>query len=96
MLREDYGISSRISLVGGGDRNMVTRNGNGAFVFDHNLIFQSYPEEFAHDLSRLKRVIRETLDPISRGVNFSFGQDSRSAITILEFISPFQVTCVSC
>ena len=88
VLREEYGIDCQISLVGSGARDMVTRNGNGPFDLDYNLILQNYPEEFDHDLCGLKRVIRETLDSISRGVNFSFGQDSRSAITILEFPAP--------
>lgn len=88
VLREDYGIISQISLVGSGARGMVTRNGNGPFDLDYNLILQSYPEKFNHDLAGLKRVIRETLDSISMGVNVSFGQDSRSAVTILEFTAP--------
>lgn len=83
VLREEYGIDSQISLVGSGARNMVTRNGNGSFDLDYNLILQNYPEEFDHDLGRLKRVIRETLTPISRGVNFFRGEDSRSVITML-------------
>lgn len=83
VLREEYGIDSQISLVGSGDRNMVTRNGNGPFDLDYNLILQSYPKEFNHDLGRLKRVIRETLTSISRGVNFFRGEDSRSVITML-------------
>lgn len=85
VLREEYGIDSQISLVGSGARNMVTRDGNGPFDLDYNLILQNYPEEFDHDLGRLKRVIRETLDLISRGVNFSFGQGSRKVIKIWEF-----------
>lgn len=88
VLREEYGIDCLISLVGSGARDMVTRNGNGPFDLDYNLILQNYPEEFDHDLCGLKRVVRETLDSISRRVNFSFGQDSRSAITILEFPAP--------
>lgn len=86
--REEYGIDCLISLVGSGARDMVTRNGNGPFDLDYNLILQNYPEEFDHDLCGLKRVIRETLDSIFRRVNFSFGQDSQSAITILEFPVP--------
>lgn len=83
VLREEYGIDSQISLVGSGARNMVTRNGNGPFDLDYNLILQSYPKEFDHDLGRLKRVIRETLTSISRGVNFFRGKDSRSVVTML-------------
>ena len=83
VLREEYGIDSQISLVGSGARNMVTRNGNGPFDLDYNLILQSYPKEFNHDLGRLKRDIRETLTSISRGVNFFRGEDSHSVITML-------------
>lgn len=83
VLREEYGIDSQISLVGSGARNMVTRNGNGPFDLDYNLILQSYPKEFDHDLGRLKRVIRETIDSISRDVNFFPGKDSRSVVTML-------------
>lgn len=88
ILRQEYGIDCQISLVGSGARDMVTRDGNGPFDLDYNLILQSYPKEFDHDLCRLKRVIRETLDSVSRGVSFSYGQDSRSAITILEYAAP--------
>ena len=83
VLREEYGIDSQISLVGSGARSMVTRNGNGPFDLDYNLILQSYPKEFNHDLGRLKRVIRETLTSISRGVNFFRGEDSPAVITML-------------
>ena len=83
VLREEYGIDCQISLVGSGARNRVTRNGNGPFDLDYNLILQSYPKEFDHDLGRLKRVIRETIDSISRDVNFFPGKDSRSVVTML-------------
>lgn len=36
LLREDYGITSQISLVGSCARNMVARNGNGSFDLDCN------------------------------------------------------------
>lgn len=83
VLREEYGIDCQISLVGSGAWDMVTRNGNGPFDLDYNLILQSYPKEFDHDLGRLKRGIRETLDSISGDVNFFPGKDSRSVVTML-------------
>lgn len=95
VLREDYGIISQISLVGSGARDLVTRNGKGSFDLDYNLILQSSPEEFDHDLAGLKRVIRETLDSISRGGKLFLR--TRFSLSSYHFgiRSPHQASCVS-
>lgn len=88
MLNEKYDINTQFSLVGsGGDsRNMVTRNGDGSFDLDYNLVIISMPNAFWDNLKRLKDTVRDSLNRIVGNTWFSDGKDSRSVITsILHF-----------
>ena len=88
MLNEKYDINTQFSLVGsGGDsRNMVTRNGDGPFDLDYNLVITSMPNAFWDNLKKLKDTVRDSLNRIVGNTWFSDGRDSRSVITsILHF-----------
>lgn len=88
MLYEKYDINTQFSLVGsGGDsRNMVTRNGDGPFDLDYNLVIISMPDQYQDNLKMLKDRVRDSLNKIVENTWFSDGKDSRSVITsILHF-----------
>ena len=88
LLNEKYDINTQFSLVGsGGDsRNMVTRNGDGPFDLDYNLVIISMPNEYWNNLKMLKDRVRDSLNKIVGNTWFSDGKDSRSVITsILHF-----------
>ncbi len=71
------GIEIQVELIGSGAKKMVTRNGNGPFDLDYNLLIAKMPLMYERDLKGLKTLIREALDDIV-GV---YGSDSTSAIT---------------
>lgn len=81
-LKKECGIRIRIILVGSGARNMVTRNGNGPFDLDYNLVLSSIPKKYTGSPEKLKTLIREILNNLVPA-NFSNGKDSTSAITYL-------------
>lgn len=88
LLNEKYDINTQFSLVGsGGDsRNMVTRNGDGPFDLDYNLVIISMPNEYWNNLKILKDRVRDSLNKVVDNTWFSDGKDSRSVITsILHF-----------
>ena len=88
LLNEKYDINTQFSLVGsGGDsRNMVTRNGDGPFDLDYNLVIISMPNEYWNNLKMLKDRVRDSLNKVVDNTWFSDGKDSRSVITsILHF-----------
>ena len=81
-LKKRYGITAQIQLIGSGANNLVTRNGNGSFDLDYNLLLQSVPDEFTKNTARLKDTIRSELDRhIISG--FSYGQDSTASVTYI-------------
>lgn len=81
-LRKKYGMITQIQLIGSGANNLVTRNGNGSFDLDYNLLLQSVPDEFTKNTARLKDTIRSELDRhIVDG--FSHGQDSTASVTYI-------------
>ena len=88
LLNTEYGINTQFSLVGsGGDsRNMVTRNGDGPYDLDYNLIILAMSNEYWNDLRKLKDIVRNSLNKIVKDTLFSDGKDSHSVITsILHF-----------
>ncbi len=88
LLYTEYGINTQFSLVGsGGDsRNMVTRNGDGPYDLDYNLIILEMSNEYCNDLRKLKDIVRNLLNKIVKDTLFGDGKDSHSVITsILHF-----------
>lgn len=84
-LNERYDIITQFTLVGSGShaRQLVTRNGNGPFDLDYNLIITRMPNKYWNDLQLLKETVRRTLNEIEKNEWFSDGKDSRSVITAL-------------
>lgn len=78
-LRETHSIVVQSSLAGSGARNMVTRNGEGPFDLDFNLMILSAPREYEESPQKLKEVIRRTLDDLIRK-KCSYGKESTSSI----------------
>lgn len=78
-LRETYSIVVQSSLAGSGARNMVTRNGEGPFDLDFNLMILSAPREYEASPQKLKETIRRTLDDLIRK-KCSYGKESTSSI----------------
>ena len=88
LLYEKYDINTQFSLVGsGGDsRNMVTRNGDGPFDLDYNLVIIGMPDKYWDSLKMLKDRVRDSLNKVVGNTWFSDGKDSCSVITsILHF-----------
>ena len=85
LLREK-GISAQFTLVGSGARNMITRNGDGPYDLDYNLLVVKADDEYRDPLL-LKDTIRNTLNKAVGGKFFSDAQDSTSCLTaLLHFI----------
>ncbi len=82
MLKEK-GISAQFSLVGSGARNMITRNGDGPYDLDYNLLIMKAEERYWNDLRLLKDTIRNALNKAVGGKFFSDAQDSTSCLTAL-------------
>ena len=76
------GISAQFSLVGSGARNMITRDGDGPYDLDYNLLVMKADDEY-RDLRLLKDTIRSTLNKVVGGKFFSDAQDSTSCLTAL-------------
>ena len=94
LLNKVYGINTQFSLVGSGgsSRNMVTRDGNGPFDLDYNLVILNMPNEYQKDLKKLKDTVRNSLNEIVKKEYFTDGKDSRSVITsILHFSNSSEV-----
>lgn len=81
MLKEK-GISAQFSLVGSGARNMITRNGDGPYDLDYNLLVMKADDEY-RDPRLLKDTIRNALNKAVGGKFFSDAQDSTSCLTAL-------------
>lgn len=79
-LKAQYDISAHGVLIGSGAANMVTRDGDGVFDLDYNLVFTKIPENY-DDPKWLKDTVRRVLDKYIDRQAFSFGQDSTSSIT---------------
>ena len=83
---KNKGITAQFVLVGSGARNLVTRNGNGPYDLDYNLIIIKALEKYWSDLKLLKETIRNALNKAIGGEWFSDAQDSTSCLTtILHF-----------
>ena len=77
------GISAQFSLVGSGARNMITRNGDGPYDLDYNLLIMKAEERYRNDLRLLKETVRNALNRAERREFFSDAQDSTSCLTAL-------------
>lgn len=76
------GISAQFTLVGSGARDMITRNGDGPYDLDYNLLVVKADDEY-RDPRLLKDTIRNTLNKAVGGKFFSDAQDSTSCLTAL-------------
>lgn len=81
-LLKKKGISAQFSLVGSGARNMITRDGNGPYDLDYNLLVMKADDEY-RDPRLLKDTIRNALNKAVGGKFFSDAQDSTSCLTAL-------------
>ena len=82
-LLKEEGISAQFSLVGSGARNMITRNGDGPYDLDYNLLIMKAEERYWNDLRLLKETVRNALNRAERREFFSDAQDSTSCLTAL-------------
>lgn len=83
MLRKEDDIVTQFVLVGSGARNLVTRNGRGAYDLDYNLQIVRMPERYWNDLGGLKEKVRQALNRVAPRTGFSDGKDSTSVLTAL-------------
>lgn len=81
-LLKEKGVSAQFSLVGSGARNMITRNGDGPYDLDYNLLVMKADNEY-RDPRLLKDTIRNALNKAVGGKFFSDAQDSTSCLTTL-------------
>jgi len=70
-----------ITFIGSGPKNLVTRWEQEPYDLDYNFVFDRLPEEFRADPRKLKDTVRAALDEALKKEDFSYGQDSTSAIT---------------
>ena len=82
-LLKEKGISAQFSLIGSGTRNMITRNGEGPYDLDYNLLIMKAEERYWNDLRLLKETVRNALNRAERNELFSDAQDSTSCLTAL-------------
>ena len=82
-LLKEKGISAQFSLIGSGARNMITRNGDGPYDLDYNLLIMRAEERYWNDLRLLKETVRNALNRAERREFFSDAQDSTSCLTAL-------------
>ena len=77
------GISAQFTLVGSGARNMITRNGDGPYDLDYNLLIMKAEERYWNDLRLLKETVRNALNRAERREFFLDALDSTSCLTAL-------------
>ena len=77
------GISAQFTLVGSGAKNMITRNGDGPYDLDYNLLIMKAEERYWNDLRLLKETVRNALNWAERNEFFSDAQDSTSCLTAI-------------
>lgn len=82
VLRQEYKVTFQPQMVGSGAENLVTRNGNGGYDLDYNIVIKKVPQELFDVPGRLKEIIRVKMDEIVEPP-FSKGKDSTSSITYL-------------
>ena len=82
-LNKSYDIVTQFTLVGSGASNLVTKNGDGPYDLDYNLIIIRMPNEYWNDLSKLKNKVMSELNKITQKTLFSDSKDSKSVITSL-------------
>ena len=82
-LLKEKGISAQFSLVGSGAKNMITRNGDGPYDLDYNLLVMKAEERYWNNLRLLKETVRNALNRAERREFFSDAQDSTSCLTAL-------------
>lgn len=80
-LREQYDIVTNFELVGSGARNMITRNGDGPYDLDYNLVIVHLPDQYKNNLGYLKETVRRCLNNAVRSNDFDDAQDSTSVLT---------------
>ena len=81
MLREE-GINAQFVLVGSGARNLITRNGDGPYDLDYNLVIIAADPFYMNDPHQLKEKVRSCLNA-AEGNYFSDAQDSTAVLTCL-------------
>ena len=62
---------------------MITRNGDGPYDLDYNLLIMKAEERYWNDLRLLKETVRNALNRAERREFFSDAQDSTSCLTAL-------------
>lgn len=78
-LLKKKGISAQFSLVGSGARNMITRDGNGPYDLDYNLLVMKADDEY-----RDPRLLKElSAHRFVKGVSNCVFQQSRVAILVI-------------
>ena len=86
VLKKEYNISSQVTLVGSGARNLITRNGTGPYDLDYNLEIIKAPENIQKDLRILKETVRSVLNR-AKNYKFSNAQNSTSVLTCLLYFN---------
>lgn len=84
VLKRDYRVTFQHQLIGSGAENLVTRNGNGGYDLDYNIVIKRAPSDYIESPGRLKEIIRLRMDEIVTE-SFSKGKDSTSSITYLVY-----------
>lgn len=65
------------------EKDMITRNGDGPYDLDYNLLIMKAEERYWNDLRLLKETVRNALNRAERREFFSDAQDSTSCLTAL-------------
>lgn len=68
-------------LIGSGERRLVTRNGNGPFDLDYNLILMKDKKGLVNNPKRIKEIFLNAFNDVNPNLGFSFAKNSTSVIT---------------
>lgn len=71
----------QFSLIGSGERRLVTRNGGGPFDLDYNLILMKDKQGLINNPKRIKDIFLNAFKEVNRSYGFSFAKNSTSVIT---------------
>lgn len=68
-------------LIGSGEKRLVTRNGDGPFDLDYNLILMKDKQDLVSNPKKIKEIFLNAFQKVNPEYGFSFAKDSTSVIT---------------
>lgn len=97
-MRKKHKITFQFRLIGSGKRHLITRirGGNKGYDFDYNLIIPHPGSGYHYKADVLKQNFMDAFKTALKGTQYSFPNDSTSAITIKVIDKKNKKVCHSC